>query len=147
MRSAIVPCGTTSSLIFPALYNSSKAGGVGRGKEQISFATRPAANNLGKPEDPKPALFETIVRSRAPCASNPSSNSCGCPTTPKPPSRTTEPSFTSAKASAMVATRLSIKYPLPDPPTLTLGGSTLPQGGGSDQVFASRERCDKQNKV
>src|SRR6266581_5870644 len=108
MRSAIVPCGTSSSVIFPALNNSSKAGGVGRGKLQTSLATRPSANSLGSIGEPKPALFETIVSSRAPCAIKPSSSSCGWPTTPKPPSSTTEPSFTPARASAMLATRLSI---------------------------------------
>src|SRR6266446_488897 len=108
MRSAMVPWGTTSSLILPALNISSNSGGAGRGKLQISLATRPAANSFGSMGEPKPALLETIVSSRAPCAIKPSSSSCGWPTTPKPPKSTTEPSLIPSRACATLSTRLSI---------------------------------------
>src|ERR1700741_3253232 len=111
MRSAIVPCGTTSSLILPRRNSSSNSGGVGRGKLQISFDTCPVPNSLGSIGDPDPALFDTTVKSRAPELMTPSSSSCGWPTKPNPPSRMTDPSFRSAKASPTLPTRLSIIDP------------------------------------
>ena len=71
MRSARFPCGTTSSSIFPLRYSSSKTQeSVCRGNEHTTLLTRPAASSAASPVSPLPALFDTTVRSRAPCRIN-----------------------------------------------------------------------------
>ena len=138
MRSAIVPCGTTSSLILPRRNSSSNSGGVGRGKLQISFETFPVPNSFGSIGEPEPALLETIVRSRAPDWITPSSSSCGWPTTPNPPSRMTEPSFSPAKASATLPTRLSIMV-VEMPAFQLLAGAFWPAYLGTDKRETATE--------
>ena len=67
MRSARLPCGTTSSSTLPARYSPSNTyESVWRGNEQITLRTRPAASSAASPVSPLPALLLTIVRSVAP---------------------------------------------------------------------------------
>jgi hypothetical protein len=63
MRSANVPCGTSSSAISPARYLSVKAlGSAERGNEHTILATMPASIIAAMPIRPLPALLLTTVR-------------------------------------------------------------------------------------
>jgi hypothetical protein len=63
MRSAIVPCGTIE-LDLARWGISSNSGGAGRGKLQINCHAA-AREEFGSIGEPKPALLETMVSSRA----------------------------------------------------------------------------------
>ena len=70
MRSASVPCGTSSSPIWPARYFSVKARGSDeRGNEQTILATMPASIIAAMPMRPLPALLlMTVSRAGLPVA-------------------------------------------------------------------------------
>src|SRR5581483_7937342 len=109
MRSAIVPCGTTSSSMRPSRHSfSNTTGSAVRGNEQTILRTWPFSRSLARPRWPTPELLETTVRSLAPCSIRPSISVFGWPIEPKPPISTTEPSRIPAIASAMLCTILLI---------------------------------------
>ncbi|CFN64398.1 Uncharacterised protein [Bordetella pertussis] len=109
MRSARLPCGTSSSSSLPARYRPSKiCESTWRGNEQMILRTRPAPSSAARPVVPLPALLLMMTRSLAPCSSRASISSMGWPAVPKPPIMTVAPSGTSARASAAVATSLEI---------------------------------------
>ena len=95
MRSARLPCGTSSSSSLPLRYRpSNTCESAWRGNEQMILRTRPAFSSAARPVSPLPALLLTIVRSRAPCAISASISSFGWPAPPKPPIITVAPSRT-----------------------------------------------------
>ncbi len=114
MRSASVPCGTSSSSIAPARYFSVKARGSDvRGNEQTIFRTMPWSIMAAMPTRPVPALLLMTVRPFGlPVARKRSIsawiNSTGEPEPPNPPIITVASSGMSAIASASVGTLLSI---------------------------------------
>ena len=93
MRSARLPCGTSSSSISPARYSASNTcESTWRGNEHRILRTRFAFSSAARPVSPLPALLLTMVRSRAPCAISASISSDGMPAVPKPPIITVAPS-------------------------------------------------------
>ena len=127
-RSASVPCGTTSSSILPAPYNSSNTSDRDeRGNEQMILETRPASNNAARPMWPLPALLLTTVRSLVPWSMRAWISSVGLPASPKPEINTVSPSLTSATASAGVGMRLSI---IRGPMNAGFRPRSIPPGGG-----------------
>src|SRR5581483_11828695 len=109
MRSAMVPCGTTSSSMRPSRHSfSNTTGSAVRGNEHTILRTRPVSRSLASPTWPTPELLATTVKSLAPCSIRPSISAFGWPIEPKPPISTTEPSRMSAIASAMLCTILLI---------------------------------------
>src|SRR5262245_17188422 len=109
MRSARLPCGTSSNSILPARYKASKmCESTWRGNEHRILRTRLALSRAASPVSPLPALLLTMVRSFAPCAVSPSISSAGIPAGPKPPIKIVAPSCTSASASATDETVLLI---------------------------------------
>src|SRR5690606_18417962 len=99
IRSARLPCGTSSSSILPARYRASNTWESDwRGNEHTIFLTRPAANRAARPVSPLPALLLTMTRSLAPWSSRASISSRGWPARPKPPTMMEAPSGTSARA-------------------------------------------------
>ena len=69
---------------------------------------RLCCNNTPKPIPSTPKLFETVSRSRTPSSSTAAISAWGMPHSPNPPTASDDPSVTSATASAVVATTLSI---------------------------------------
>src|SRR5690606_4664327 len=115
MRSASVPCGTSSSSSSPARYSPSNTQeSAWRGNEQMILRTRRALSRAATPSSALPALLFTTVRSRAPCAIRASISSPGTPTPPKPPISTVAPSKMSATAASRLSTVRSIKGLSPD---------------------------------
>src|SRR5262245_11081309 len=109
MRSARLPCGTSSSSISPARYNASKmCESTWRGNEHRILRTRRAFSSAASPVSPLPALLLTMVRSFAPCAMSASISSAGIPAGPNPPIKIVAPSGTSASASVTDETILLI---------------------------------------
>lgn len=63
MRSASVPCGTSSNLMSPERYFSvNTRGSAERGKEQTILATMPCSIIAAMPTWPLPALLLMTVR-------------------------------------------------------------------------------------
>ena len=117
MRSARVPCGTISSSILPARYNSSNTTEPAlRGNEQSMRRTLPRSSSRASPVRPLPALFATTVNSETPVSIRPSMSCSGWPTAPKPPINTVEPFLSPCMASAMDRTILSIMPARPPEP-------------------------------
>src|ERR1700756_1656543 len=69
---------------------------------------RLCSNNTPKPIPSTPKLFETVSRPRTPSSSPAAISAWGMPHRPNPPTASDDPSVTSATASAVVATTLSI---------------------------------------
>src|SRR4051794_33676289 len=74
----------------------------------MTLRTCPSAISPARPVRPLPALFETMVSARAPCARSASMSSSGAPTAPNPADSTTAPSLISETASARLSTILFI---------------------------------------
>src|SRR6476620_5675123 len=110
MRSARLPCGTTSNFTLPARYSpSNTCESACRGNEQITLSTRPAASSAARPVSPLPALLLTMVRLRAPCSISASISLVGIPAMPNPPTRMVAPSaipWTASTASAWMVVLL-----------------------------------------
>ena len=109
MRSASVPCGTSSSSIFPARYCSVKArGSAERGNEQIIFFTMPASIIAAMPTAAVAGIVvdhRQIVRMPV-CHERSISawiSSIGAPEPPKPPIMTVMPSWMPATAVREIA--------------------------------------------
>ena len=68
--------------------------------------TRPALSSAARPVSPLPALLQTTVRSRAPCAISASTRTAGMPAVPNPPIMIVAPSLMPATAAAGDSTTL-----------------------------------------
>src|SRR3546814_491920 len=67
MRSARLPCGTSSSSTLPLRYRPSKiCESTWRGNEQMILRTRPAPSSAASPVLPLPALVLMVVRAFVP---------------------------------------------------------------------------------
>src|SRR6478609_8478160 len=140
IRSARLPCGTSSSSISPARYFASNWWlSCCRGNEQMTRRTRPAPMSAARPTSPLPALLLTTVRSRVPLSTRASMSSTGCPAGPKPPMSTVAPSGMSATASIALWVIMTMAVPLGRPAGAYAVQRRSRDGSGADVLEHDRE--------